>query len=166
MKRIGKNSLLAFSLGMVYLWFGALKFFPDLSPAESLAKSTMHVLTFGLVPDTISIVLLAIWETWVGVFLILNLYRRTAAFLALVHILFTFTPLVFFPDEVFNEGPLVLTLLGQYIIKNLVIVAALLSILDVDVRVWFRTVLWKRRIPKSSNIPSFGFIEEKQIKNN
>ena len=166
MKGIGKNSLLAFSLGMVYLWFGALKFFPDLSPAESLAKSTMHVLTFGLIPDTISIVLLAIWETCVGVFLIFNLYRRTAAFLALVHILFTFTPLVFFPGEVFNEGPLVLTLLGQYIIKNLVIVAALLSILDVDVRVWFRTILWKRGIPRSSSMPSLGFVEEKQIKNN
>lgn len=132
MKQTGGNSFLAISIGLVYLWFGMLKFFPDLSPAEGLAKNTIHVLTFGLIPDGISILLLALWETCIGVLLILNKARRTVALLALVHIVFTFTPLLFFPDQVFNDGMPYLTLLGQYIIKNLIIVAALLSLLKVD----------------------------------
>lgn len=133
-KQTSRNSLLAISIGLVYLWFGILKFFPDLSPAEGLAKSTIHVLTFGFIPDNVSIILLALWETGIGIFLIFNVARKTVALLALVHIVFTFTPLVFFPDQVFNEGPLYLTLLGQYIIKNLIIIAALLSLLNVDLK--------------------------------
>lgn len=130
MKQSTKHNILAVSIGVVYLWFGALKFFPDLSPAEGLAKSTIHMLTFGLIPDTVSIVLLALWETIIGVFLIFNLWRRTMAVLALVHMVFTFAPLLFFPEQVFGEGPLYLTLLGQYIVKNLIIVAALINLAD------------------------------------
>ncbi|MFC4219140.1 hypothetical protein [Flagellimonas marina] len=132
MKQPARNSLLAISIGLVYLWFGALKFFPDLSPAEELAKSTVHVLTFGLIPDGVALILLALWETWIGIFLVFNVARKTVVFMALVHIIFTFTPLVFFPDQVFSGGMPFLTLLGQYIIKNLIIIAALFSMLNVD----------------------------------
>lgn len=132
MKQPARNSLLAISIGLVYLWFGALKFFPDLSPAEGLAKSTVHVLTFGLIPDGVALILLALWETWIGIFLVFNVARKTVVFMALVHIIFTFTPFVFFPDQVFSGGMPFLTLLGQYIIKNLIIIAALFSMLNVD----------------------------------
>ncbi len=37
------------SLGLVFLWFGFLKFFPGLSPAQDLAARTVDKLTFGLV---------------------------------------------------------------------------------------------------------------------
>ncbi|MFD2099232.1 hypothetical protein [Flagellimonas iocasae] len=134
MKQTARNSLLAIAIGLVYLWFGALKFFPDLSPAEGLAKSTIHTLTFGLIPDEVSIILLALWETWIGVFLIFNVARKTVTLLALVHIIFTFTPLLFFPDQVFSGGLPFLTLLGQYIMKNLIIIAALLVLLPVDIK--------------------------------
>ncbi|WP_242528074.1 hypothetical protein [Allomuricauda sp. CAU 1633] len=150
---------MAISIGLVYLWFGMLKFFPDLSPAEGFAKSTIHVLTFGLIPDEVSIVLLALWETWIGVFLIFNVARRTVVLLALVHIIFTFTPLLFFPDQVFNEGPLYLTLLGQYIIKNLVIIAALVSLLHIDVKS-FSLKFKKFQNPLSERIFKFGAVEE------
>ncbi len=130
MKQSFKNKLLSISIGLVYLWFGTLKFFPNLSPAEGLAKNTIHMLTFGLIPDNVSIILLALWEAVVGVFLIFNILRKTAVGLALVHMLFTFTPLLFFPGDTFNEGPLYLTLLGQYIIKNLIIIAALLMLYE------------------------------------
>ncbi|MDC6367053.1 MULTISPECIES: DoxX family protein [Flavobacteriaceae] len=130
MKAKTKNSILAISVGLVYLWFGMLKFFPNLSPAESLAKNTIHELTFGLIADDIAIILLAIWEVGIGVLLIVNLFRRTTILLALLHMVFTFTPLVFFPEETFNSGLLQLTLLGQYIMKNLIIIAALLILLE------------------------------------
>lgn len=116
---------LAISIALVYLWFGVLKFFPHLSPAEDLAKNTITVLTLGLIPPNISIILLAIWETAIGVILLTNYFRRPIIILALVHMLFTFTPLLFFPKESFNL-PFVFTLLGQYIFKNLIIIAALI----------------------------------------
>ena len=116
---------LAISIGLVYLWFGVLKFFPHLSPAEDLAKNTITMLTVGLIPPNVSIIMLAIWETVIGVFLIFNIYRRPIVILALIHMVFTFTPLLFFPKDSFNL-PFVFTLLGQYIFKNLIIIAALI----------------------------------------
>ena len=129
-KQIINNHILAISIGLVYLWFGALKFFPELSPAEGLAKDTINLLTLGFIPSNISIVLLAVWEILVGLLLILNIYRRPAILLALVHMLCTFTPLFLFPEQSFTNPPLCFTLLGQYIVKNLVIVGALVTLYE------------------------------------
>ena len=154
MKSKTKNSLLAISVGLVYLWFGTLKFFPNLSPAEGLAKNTIHELTFGLIPDNVSIILLAIWEVGIGLFLILNLWRRGTVFFALVHMVFTFAPLLFFPNETFNDGPLYLTLLGQYIIKNLIIIAALLILWEPQRRRIYST---SKEYRLSSRSPKYRF---------
>src|SRR6478752_5875065 len=82
--------LLRISIGVIYLWFGLLKFFPHLSPAEDLAKETIRILTFGLISPDLYIILL--------------------------------------PHLSFTHLPYALTLVGQYIIKNIVIVSALLVI--------------------------------------
>lgn len=124
-----KINLLPVSIGIVYLWFGALKFFSGVSPAEELAKSTIDRLIFGILPSTYSIILLAIWETLIGILLITNLYRKAALRMALVHILFTFSPFLFFPELLFSQAPFGLTLLGQYIIKNVIILGVLLGLL-------------------------------------
>ena len=54
-------SLLRISLGINFLWFGLLKFFPGLSPAQDLATNTIEQLTFGLVEPSASIYILATW---------------------------------------------------------------------------------------------------------
>jgi uncharacterized membrane protein YphA (DoxX/SURF4 family) len=126
--QIKKNHILAITIGLVYLWFGGLKFFNHLSPAEDLAKNTMDVLTLGFIPSNVSIILLAIWETLIGIFLISNIFRKQVIIIALVHLVFTFTPFIFFPNQSFNHSPLVFTLLGQYIFKNVVIIGALLTL--------------------------------------
>lgn len=128
--KLTKERLLAFCLGFIYLWFGVLKFFPGVSPAEELATETIKLLTFDLIPSTISIDLLAIWETFLGIFFLLNLTKKPIIFLALTHITLTFTPLLFFPEVVFNEPPLQLSMIGQYIMKNVLIIGVLLMLLD------------------------------------
>ena len=120
-----KNRYLQISIGLVYLWFGALKFFPNVSPAEELATNTIGELTFSMIPPSISIIMLALWEVTVGLFFLFNLHKKIAIRVAVVHMLLTFTPLYFFPDLIFNDNILSLTLLGQYIIKNLIILGAL-----------------------------------------
>ena len=58
--------LLRVSLGVVFFWFGVLKFFPGLSPAEDLAGRTISSLTFGLVKPGVSLPVLAAWECAIG----------------------------------------------------------------------------------------------------
>ncbi|MDF0717556.1 hypothetical protein PY092_15435 [Muricauda sp. 334s03] len=125
-----KNRFIAIAIGLVYCWFGALKFVPNLSPAEDLAKNTIHHLTFGMIPDEVSIILLAFWEVGLGFLLVFGFFRRQAVLLALAHMVCTFAPLFFFPNDVFGEEPLSLTLVGQYIMKNIIIIAALVAIYE------------------------------------
>jgi uncharacterized membrane protein YphA (DoxX/SURF4 family) len=121
-------TILRISIGIIYLWFGMLKFFPQLSPAEDLAKETIRILTFGFIPSELSIILLAGWETFVGLLLIFGFFSRIAMPLVVTHMILTFTPLILLPHLSFTHSPYALTLVGQYIIKNIVIVSALVVI--------------------------------------
>lgn len=116
--------LLRVSLGIVFLWFGILKFFPDLSPAQDLATRTMDQLTFGLIPAQVSIPMLAAWECLIGIGLIFGVLIRATLLLLFLQMLGTITPIFFFPQEVFTRIPYAPTLEGQYIIKNIVLVSA------------------------------------------
>ena len=126
------NHLMAIAIGFVYIWFGTLKFFPGISPAEELGINTIHRLTQGLLSDTAAIYLLAALEVVIGLFLVLNLFKRQILYLAIGHIVFTFTPLLFFPSEAFQWAPLVPTLLGQYIGKNVIVLCALITLIRMD----------------------------------
>ena len=126
-KKIKTNHILAICVGIVYIWFGLLKFFPNHSPAESLAKNTVDIITFGSIPPNVSIILLASWETLVGILLIFNIKRQVALVLAFAHILPTFLPLFLFSQDSFTS-PFSFTLLGQYIFKNIIIIGALITL--------------------------------------
>ena len=112
------------SLGLVFFWFGILKFFPGLSPAQDLATRTIEVLTLGTITPGISIYLLAVWETLIGLGLIFGVFLRATLLLLFVQMLGTITPLFLFPGESFLRFPYAPTLEGQYIIKNLVLISA------------------------------------------
>lgn len=116
--------LLRVSLGIVFFWFGVLKFFPGMSPAQDLATRTIGILTFGAVPPETSIFVLATWECVVGLGLIFGLFMRATLLLLVLQMIGTMTPLVFFPQEVFSRVPYAPTMEGQYIIKNIVLVSA------------------------------------------
>src|SRR5881396_1901437 len=111
-------TLLRISLGVVFFWFGVLKFFPGLSPAQELATRTMSVLTGGLVAPRAALLILATWESAIGLGLIAGHYMRVTLLLLFVQMLGTILPLVFYPFETFLRFPYAPTLEGQYIIKN------------------------------------------------
>ncbi|NNV56449.1 hypothetical protein [Limnovirga soli] len=121
---VSAMSLLRISVGIVYLWFGALKFIQGLSPAEQLAMATIHKLTFGLINDHTNIMLLASWECLVGLILITGKFLKPALYFLFLHMVCTFTPFIFFPEQTFRFAPYGLTLTGQYIVKNIIIIAA------------------------------------------
>jgi len=120
--------LLRLGLGVVFLWFGALKLVPDLSPAQDLAARTISMLSLGLLPASVSVPLLAIWECAIGLGLIIGRLMRVTILLLLVQMLGTLTPLVLLPAETWTIFLLAPTLEGQYIIKNIVLVSAALVI--------------------------------------
>jgi len=116
--------LLRISLGIIFFWFGVLKFFPSLSPAQDLATRTIEVLTFGLVKPDVSLTVLAAWECLIGLGLISGRFMRVTLLLLFVQMAGTITPLFLFPSESFTQFPYAPTLEGQYIIKNLVLISA------------------------------------------
>lgn len=120
--------LLRISLGIVFFWFGFLKFFPGLSPATELATRTIDVLAFGAIPAHVSINILAAWETLIGLGLIFGVAMRATLALLFVQMLGTITPIFLFPELVFTRIPYAPTLEGQYIIKNIVLVSAAIVI--------------------------------------
>lgn len=120
--------LLRIGLGIVFFWFGVIKFVPGLSPAQDLAARTIGVLSLGMVGPNISVPVLAAWECLIGLGLITGKFMRLTILLLLVQMLGTLTPLVLFPAETWRVFPFSPTLEGQYIIKNIVLVSAALVI--------------------------------------
>ena len=116
--------ILRISLGVVFFWYGILKLFPGLSPAQDLAARTIAIISFGLIPAGTSVFLLAVWECLIGLGLIFGVFMRATLLLLFLQMLGTITPIFFFPQEVFTQIPYAPTLEGQYIIKNLVLISA------------------------------------------
>jgi uncharacterized membrane protein YkgB len=112
------------ALGVIFFWFGVLKFFPGVSSEEAIATRTIGVLSFGLLTPNVSRVLLATWECAIGLGLLSHKALRITLLLLFAQMLGTLLPLVIFPSETFVRIPVVPTLQGQFIIKNFVLAAA------------------------------------------
>jgi uncharacterized membrane protein YkgB len=115
--------LMRVALGVVFLWFGAIKLIPGLSPAESLAGRTIETLSLGIVPQGVAVPVLGVWESVIGIGLLSGIWMRATLALLFVQMVGTLTPLVLFPSETFDRFPIAPTLEGQYIIKNAVLIA-------------------------------------------
>jgi uncharacterized membrane protein YphA (DoxX/SURF4 family) len=120
--------ILRVCLGIIFFWFGFLKFFPNLSPAQQLATTTISRLTFNLLSPETSLLILACWETFIGLGLIFGFWMRLILFLLWLQMLGTITPLFLFPAQTFTHFPYAPTLEGQYIIKNIVLISAALTL--------------------------------------
>ncbi len=121
-------TLTRLALGVVFLWFGAIKLVPGWSPAADLAARTIEQLTFGVVHPEVGLALLAVWESLIGIGLLTGRFLRLTLLLLFLQMPGTMLPLVFFPMETFVAFPYSPTLEGQYIIKNLVLVGAAIVI--------------------------------------
>ena len=117
-------SILRISVGLVFFWFGFLKFFGATSPAEEIASRTIAFITFDLVSAEISMPLLAILECIIGLGILTKWLMRFVIPLLYFQMAGAVLPLFIFPDETWEMVPFVPTLLGQYIIKNCVLISA------------------------------------------
>ena len=114
---------LRYSIGIVFIWFGGLKLFGQLSPAYDLVAATVY----WLKPELI-VPILGIWEVAIGACFLIPPLTRLGILLLALQMPGTFLPLVLLPEVCFTVFPFGLTLEGQYIVKNLVIIGAALVI--------------------------------------
>lgn len=117
--------ILRFGLGIIFVWFGALKLVPGLSPAEELVRKTIYFFD----PD-IFLPTLAVWEMLIGIgFLagfVTKKFERLTILLLFAQMPGTALPLVILPQVCWTSFPFGLTLEGQYIVKNLAIIGSAL----------------------------------------
>ncbi|HKK71999.1 MAG TPA: DoxX family membrane protein [Candidatus Krumholzibacteria bacterium] len=114
---------LRIAVGIVYVWFGGLKLVPGLSPAEDLVRATVPI-----IPANVFVPFLGVWEVAIGILFLTGRGLRVAILLLMLQMPGTLSPIVLLPEQVFTVFPYGLTLEGQYIVKNLVLIAAALVV--------------------------------------
>ncbi len=115
------------SLAIIFVWFGILKPL-GLSPAEPLVLATTSWLP--LLEPRAWLLVIGWWEVAIGVLFLVPSMTRLALGLLLSQLVGTFMPLFLLPEVTFQAGhlPYAPTTEGQYIIKNLLIIAAALAV--------------------------------------
>lgn len=121
MDRHGRR-VLRYALALIFIWFGLLKPL-GMSPAEELVKNTVYFL-----PPEVFFPILGWWEVAIGLGLLYRPLNRIALFLLFLQMPGTMLPLVLLPDVCFTAAPFGLTMEGQYIIKNIVLIGAALVV--------------------------------------
>jgi uncharacterized membrane protein YkgB len=116
--------LVRMSLGFVFLAFGFLKFFPGISPAEAIAIRTTDALTLGLMDGDLARLFVATMETTIGLSLLTGRYLRFGTALLGIAMVGVLSPLVLFPGDLFSREYNAPTLEGQYVVKDIVLLAS------------------------------------------
>lgn len=114
-----------FAIFIVYFWFGALKVFGN-SPASPLVTKLLNETLPGVTPASFLIVF-GVFEMVIGLVFIIPHLQRLGIFVLGIHLIMTIMPLFILPDVTW-QGFLTPTLEGQYIIKNILIVALVIGI--------------------------------------
>lgn len=120
--RAHATTYLRLSLAVVFIWFGGLKLFGE-SPANDLVTRTVYWFD----PKWF-IPVLGVWEVLIGVCMLWRPLIRVSIGLLALQMPGTFLPLVLLPSVCFSKVPWVPSLEGQYIIKNLVLIAAAMAV--------------------------------------
>lgn len=120
---------LRLALGIVFLWFGALKIFGS-SPVILLIQRT-----FTFLPLDVFVPVLGGWEVLIGIGIMLKRALRCVLVLLGIHLAGTFVALGLNPHDFFVHGfPLFLTADGEFVMKNLVLITAALVIAGYEVK--------------------------------
>jgi uncharacterized membrane protein YkgB len=118
------------SLFVIFVWFGTLKIL-GVSPASELVQQ-LFLGTIGYWIPAFSfesfMILFGAFEVLIGILFVIPKAERVAFILYCIHFITTTAPLLILPALIWT-GFLVPTLEGQYIIKNLALLACALSVM-------------------------------------
>src|SRR5690606_36175413 len=92
---------------------------PGLSPAEPLIRESISFLSMDwFLP------FLALWEVVIGLGFITGRFMRATILLLLMQMGGAMSPVILRPDLIFSAFPFGLTLEGQYVIKDIILISA------------------------------------------
>lgn len=121
--------LLRLSLGLVYVWFGALKV---------VGKSDVFSLVAGTLPflnPNVFVPILGVIEIVIGAGLIFGRMPRLVFVVVVLHLAGTFLTIFTVPDMLWhNHNPLLISTDGEFVLKNLVLISAVLVLLGMASR--------------------------------
>jgi uncharacterized membrane protein YkgB len=118
-ERIERNPilLLRLSLATVFLWFGLLKL-ADVSPVVTLLRSSIPILATTPFLQSLGFV-----EVCIAIGLSINRLSKPTVLLMILHLLATLSVVVLSPQLIFSPRFPVLTMAGEFLVKNLVLIA-------------------------------------------
>src|ERR1041384_6561752 len=120
---------LRLALGSIFLWFGALKILGS-SPVAVLIQET-----YSFMPIHVFMLVLGVWEMVIGIGIIFKRALRCVLILLGIHLIGTFTAIWFNPSIFFVQRvPFWLTVDGEFVMKNLVLITAALVIAGHEVK--------------------------------
>lgn len=129
------HSFSRIALFVIYFWFGLLKvigFSPASPLVEELLKKTLPFLT------TTQFIFYFGWvEMLIGLLFLIPKFSRAVIFILGLHLITTAGPLILLPQITWQTW-LIPTMEGQYIIKNLLIIALAMGIAS-QIKPWKKT---------------------------
>ena len=115
---------LRIALGLLFLWFGALKVAGD-SPVAAIVSGTLP-----FADPNVTVLALGGVECVLGIALVVGLASRVVLPVLVAHLTGTFLTFVMLPELMFRDGnPLLLTESGEFVAKNLVLIGATLVLM-------------------------------------
>jgi|SRR3989344_1208645 len=111
------------SLGLIFFWFGSLKVF-GLTPVVEVVGIVSPFLA-----GEAGIIILGAVEVLIGVCLMFNWFPKTSLIALVLHLLGTFLVFIMGPEMMFQPSFPVLTLTGEFVFKNIVLVIGGLVVL-------------------------------------
>jgi len=130
--RDNQIDLLRRSLGIVFFWFGLIKFFYAAGPAEYIAAKIILLLSFNSIQPNIALPILAVIECTIGLGFLIKRFMKYVIPIMYFQMAATLLPLFVFPEDTWEIVPIVPTLLGHYIIKNTVLISAAIILYTVS----------------------------------
>lgn len=118
------------SLFVVFFWFGFLKVI-GMSPAKDIVTHLHHQTIEVFIPAHIFVPLLGVAECLIGIFWLIPRLTKLAFVVFCLQMFTTFLPLILLPSETWQSG-FALTLAGQYIIKNIVLIASAYTVYQLN----------------------------------
>jgi uncharacterized membrane protein YkgB len=116
-------TLLRVAIGVVFVWFGALKLIPGASPAEPLIRAAITFL-----PMELFLPFLAVVEIAIGIGFISGKFMRLTIIMLLFQMAGAMSPLILAPNRIWVQFPFQWTLEGQYVFKDIILISAALVI--------------------------------------
>lgn len=118
------------SLFVVFFWFGFLKIIGT-SPAESLVHELFNATLYNALPFETFLFLFGVFECLIGLIWLSPKFTTIAYYALIVHLILTVVPLVVLPDVTWNNV-FTPTIIGQYIIKNLLLLSTAMLVKQID----------------------------------